>query len=94
MAKAASLSADDLIRIFNDPEGELQQYKFNPNNVVTKSMEGMFHMELPYDDIKAQVEDMRTDIFSNLDPNAPQPNFEHVGSTSIKGKKIPAAFAK
>ena len=84
-AASPDLTVDDLIRIFNDPEGELLQYSFRPGQGKF-NMDELFHMELPFDAIKKQMEDIKKDILDRLDPSAPAPAFEHVGSTSIRGK--------
>jgi len=88
---AASLTADDLIRIFNDPEGELLNYKHKMAEVPTTKVDDIFHMEVPFDAIKEQVMAVRKDIFDKLDPNTPAPTFEHVGSTAIRG--MPGALS-
>ena len=51
---AASLTADDLIRIFNDPEGELLNYKHKMAEVPTTKVDDIFHMEVPFDAIKVR----------------------------------------
>ena len=85
---AGCLGLDDLVRVFNDP-AELSNYKFGKSSGVPSSTETtkeMFHMELPYDEIKKLVEKERDAIFEHLNPTAPSKLvFEHVGSTSIKG---------
>ena len=79
------LSADDLIRIFNDPEGELLEYAFNPAMAPKCQANDIFCMYVPYDAIKRLVQKVRKDIFDHLDPEAKAPDFQHAGSTSIKG---------
>ena len=92
---AKSLGVDDLVRVFNDPV-ELSNYKFNlqsgrsfvpgDKSWETKTTKDLFHLEVPYDDIKQLVIKQRDAIFEHLDPATPcKPVFEHVGSTSIKG---------
>ena len=84
MKPAFELTADDLIRVFNDPDGELRHYDFKFRGGPPSALN--FSMELPFDKIKASVEKVKQDIFQNIDCNASQrPRFEHVGSTSIKG---------
>ena len=83
----SSLTADDLVRTFNDPEGELLQYAFKPiPGEKWPEIDEAFRMEVPYEAIKQQVEEITKDIRDRLDPTAPVPAFEHVGSTSIKGE--------
>ena len=84
---AESLGLDDLVRVFHNP-AELSNYKFEKSGTPTstKTTRELFHMEIPYDQIKQLVEKERDAIFEHLDPSAPtKPVFEHVGSTSIKG---------
>jgi len=90
-SEASSLTADDLIRIFNDPEGELLNYKYKMDDAPKKNVGDIFHMEVPFDAIKEQVMGVRKDIFDKLDPNTPAPTFEHIGSTSIRG--MPGALS-
>jgi len=83
---AFELTAEDLIRVFNDPDGELRHYDFVLKEEPSIGMELEFLMELPYDAIKASVEKVKQDIFQNFDSDESlRPRFEHVGSTSIKG---------
>ena len=86
---AKSLGLDDLVRVFNDPV-ELGNYKFGKStgnsSWATMTTKDLFHLEVPYDEIKQLVKKQRDAIFEHLDPAAPcKPVFEHVGSTSIKG---------
>jgi len=81
---AFELTADDLIRVFNDPDGELHHYDFNINDAPPVELD--FIMELPHDRIKAFVEKVKQDILNNFDSDElRRPRFEHVGSTAIKG---------
>ena len=52
---ASSLTLDDLIRIFNDPEGELLQYPFKPRTGFSPQIDDVFHLDVPFDAIKRQV---------------------------------------
>ena len=82
---AFELTADDLIRVFNDPDGELHHYDFNINDAPPVELD--FIMELPHDRIKAFVEKVRQEILNNFDfDELRRPRFEHVGSTSIEGE--------
>ena len=45
----------------------------------------VFHMNVPYHEIKKIIRRNQDAIFQNLSPDAKKPIFEHVGSTSIKG---------
>jgi len=87
---AFALTADDLIRLFNDPNGEeLRQYDIKKaakaNSFFGKTLD-LFCMEPPFDAIKAFMDNVQQEIFQNFDGDASErPRFEHVGSTSIKG---------
>jgi len=83
--KSTSLTADDLIRIFNDPEGELLNYHFKIKDAPKCKADDMFYMDVPYEAIKATVDAVRKQFFENFDGNVTAPAFEHAGSTSIKG---------
>jgi len=81
---AFALTADDLIRVFNDPDGELRHYEFDPKEIANMELE--FVMDPPFDKIKASVDKVKQDIFRNFDSKqSKMPRFEHVGSTAIKG---------
>jgi len=83
--KTTSLTADDLIRIFNDPEGELLNYTFSLADSPKCKADDIFCMDVPYDAIKAMVDEVRQQFFQHFDSNITAPAFEHAGSTSIKG---------
>jgi len=82
---AAELTADDLVRIFNDPKGELLNYRFDMKVMPDAPAAKSFVMDVPYDAIKAMVNDVEKQFWANFDSEAPKPAFEHAGSTSIKG---------
>ena len=85
---ATTLTADDLIRIFNDPDGELRHYAFRPIPAFADvKAHDRFRAEVPFDDIKRFVDNLRDAFFDRLDSDddAVRPTFEHVGSTSVRG---------
>lgn len=86
MDDTAVQNADDLIALFSD-ENRLKEYDFN-EAISAKFHKGNaaeeFHTELPFEEIGAIVQEEKALIFSNL-KGSPAPQFEHVGSTSIKG---------
>ena len=77
-------SVDDLMKIFTNPE-ELKKHAFTGTGIHKHKAKDIFHMEVPYDEIKKIVHKYRDAIFQHLSPEAHKPIFEHVGSTSIKG---------
>ena len=88
MDPAVKQNADDLLALFNDPE-KLKFYNINKLSIVfstekTKSLVEMFQMDLPYEEIKAVVNEERDLIFKNF-KGTTKLQFEHVGSTAIKG---------
>jgi len=79
-------TADELLALFNDAE-RLKAYKYSQPVVSDSGIDNeKFHMELPYEEIKAIVERERDNIKAKL-PESDKENlvWEHVGSTSIKG---------
>jgi len=79
-------TADELLDLFNDIE-RLKAYKYTFNVVSDSGIDNTkFHLELPYEEIKAIVEGERDRIKEKL-PESEQKDlvWEHVGSTSIKG---------
>lgn len=79
-------TADELIALFNDPE-KLAAYNYSQPIVSDSGIDNeKFHMDLPYEEIKAIVENERDKIKEKL-PQAERDSFgwEWVGSTSIKG---------
>ena len=83
-AEGKKQSVDDLMKIFSNPE-ELKKHVYTGTWVKQHKASDIFHMDVPYDEIKEIVLRHRDVIFQNLDPDAKKPVFEHVGSTSIKG---------
>ena len=88
MDPAVKQNADDLLALFNDPE-RLKLYNMTKRLKVTstgmtKSFVEMFQMDLPYEEIKAVVNEERDLIFKNF-KGTTKLQFEHVGSTAIKG---------
>ena len=74
---------DEIYDIITDPK-KLKSYK--DMSVLGGLDTNQLYLELPYDDIKAYVENTRDDILK-LIPDVKQSTFqwEHVGSTLIKG---------
>ena len=54
--EVTDLTVEDLVRIFNDPKGELLNYQFKPQpSTSNQSAAESFHMDVPYDAIKVMV---------------------------------------
>ena len=85
--EVTDLTVEDLLRIFNDPEGELLNHPFKSKTDFNRSAAELLHMDVPYDAIKAMVNNVKKEFFANFDSKAPKPAFEHAGSTSIRGNK-------
>ena len=79
-------SAEELHALFSDP-ARLQTYRYTQPVVSDCGIDNeKFHLELPYDAIKAKVEECR-DTFLAAVPEQERAGlvWEHVGSTSIRG---------
>jgi len=79
-------TADELYDLFGDLE-RLKNYKYSQPVVSDSGIDNeKFHLELPYEDIKAVVEKCRDEFMAALPENERSGlKWEHVGSTSIKG---------
>ena len=79
-------SAEELHALFSDP-ARLQNYRYTQPVVSDCGIDNeKFHLELPYDAIKAKAEECR-DTFLAAVPEQERAGlvWEHVGSTSIRG---------
>jgi len=77
-------NAEDLQKLFMDAE-KLVVYRYH-EPVPDAALADFFHLELPYEDIKKYVVDQGESILSKLsEEERTQVQWEHVGSTSIKG---------
>ena len=79
-------SAEELHKLFSDPD-RLKNYVYSQPVVSNSGIDNeKFHLELPYDDIKATVEEFR-DRFLAAVPEEERSGLvsEHVGSPSIRG---------
>ena len=79
-------SAEELHALFSDP-ARLQTYRYTQPVVSDCGIDNeKFHLELPYDAIRAKVEECR-DAFLAAVPEQERSGlvWEHVGSTSIRG---------
>jgi len=89
-------TAEELLNLYND-EHKLAAYKYSQPVVSTKGINNEeFHMNLPYQEIKKIVEDIRDSLFAKIPENERADlRWEHVGSTSIEGMpgaKMPDAL--
>jgi len=79
-------TADELVALFNDSE-RLRNYSYKQPIISDCGINNeKFHLDLPYEEIKAIVETERDRLAAAL-PASDKEEFvwEHVGSTSIKG---------
>ena len=78
-------TADELHELFSDPE-RLKNYRYSQPVISDTVDNEKFHLDLPFDEIKAIVESCRGKFFAAV-PEGERSGlkWEHVGSTSIKG---------